>query len=83
MSLFCTKIDIKNATFVIGVATILVDQDCDNCGCSYDNCGGVAAIVVDCDNCGWCCDNCEHCDNCDHPKNPKDGGDDGGKRTAF
>ena len=53
MPLFCTKIDIKNATFVIGVATILVDQDCDNCGCSYDNCGGVAAIVVDCDNCGW------------------------------
>ena len=47
-------------------ATIVVDQDCDNCGWICDNCGlfakvvvGVATIVVDCDN-------CEHCDNCDH-----------------
>ena len=47
MSQFCTKLILemqylffkKIATFVIGVATIVVDQDCDNCGWSYDNCG--------------------------------------------
>ena len=47
ISQFCTKLILemqylfskKIATFVIGVATIVVDQDYDNCGWSYDNCG--------------------------------------------
>ena len=42
---------------MIGVATIVVDQDCNNCGWSYNNwffatiVASVATIVVDCDNC--------------------------------
>ena len=57
---------------MVGVTTIVVDQDCDNCGWHCDNCGflrqlwffativvGVVTTVVDCDN-------CEHCDNSDH-----------------
>ena len=51
-----------------GVATIVLEQDCDNCGWHCDKLWffaiivvGVATIVVDCDN-------CEHCDNCDHVK---------------
>ena len=44
---------------MIGVTTIVVDQDWDNCGWCWDNCGFFATIVGGCDN-------CEHCDNCDH-----------------
>ena len=51
---------------MIGIALIVVEQDCDNCGWHCDNCVffptivvGVVTIVVDCDN-------CEHCNNCDH-----------------
>ena len=36
---------------MIGVATIVVDEDCDNCGWSYNNCGF-------CDSCGCCCHIC-------------------------
>ena len=55
---------------MIGVATIVVDLDCDNCGWGYNNrifvtiVVGVATIVVDCNN-------CEHCDNCDRITNTK------------
>ena len=44
---------------MIGVATIVVDQDCDNCGFFATIVVGDATVAVDCDN-------CEHCDNCDH-----------------
>ena len=65
----------KIATFVIGVATIVVDQDCNNYGLSCND----SVFFCDnggrcCDNGGWCCDNSgwcddiEHYDNCDHNK---------------
>ena len=41
----------KIATFVIGVATNVVEQNATIVV-------GIATIAVFCDNCGWCCDNC-------------------------
>ena len=78
MSKFRTKVVLswqnifkKFATFMIGFETIVVDQECDNCGWScnnciffYDNCDRI------CDNCSWCCNIWEHCYNCEHSHRP-------------
>ena len=52
--------------WLIKIATIVADQDCDNCGWSYDNCGFFATIVVAVATIVVDCDNCDNCDNCDH-----------------